>query len=778
MGLRKNPLEKRWTHLNFGEIAGGMRPLRFSLPVVLCLCAASAFAQWKPVPNSMLTEWGRNLDPKKVWAEYPRPGLVREDWTCLNGLWDFAVTPRGAGQPESWTQKILVPFAPESALSGVGRLIEPNEEIWYRHSLPDPKPGMRTLLNFEAVDYEATVWVNGKEVGSHKGSSTPFSFDITEALKPTGNEVVVRAYDATEGFQLKGKQHRNPHGIWYTRVSGIWQSVWLEQVPERWIEGLTYGCDIKTGTVTVDPKLAGTPVEGETVKLTAYFGGKEVASASGTGKVELKIPDAKLWEPGSPNLYDIVAELVNANGQVVDKVKSYTALREVGRAKDALGNWRFTINGRPIFHWGPLDQGWWPDGLLTPPSEEAMLSDIKFLQDAGFNMIRKHIKIEPRRYYYDCDRLGMLVWQDQLNGGGASPRWTHLAPNPEDANWPDEHHEQYVLEYKRMVDHLRNHPSIVVWTPFNEAWGQHRTMETGQMAVEYDPTRLINIASGGNFWPVGHIADQHAYPHPAFPLKDERFADYVKVVGEFGGHGFPVKGHLWNPNADNWGYGGLPKSIDEWKQRYERSIDILARLRQRGVSGGVYTQTTDVEGEINGLLTYDRIPKIDTAWLRSMAKKLYAANGLIETKELVPTSENEPQQWRWTEDTPQSGWEKPGFNDSSWREGQGGFGVQGNGNMHVRTEWRSPDIWLRRKFTLSKRPTGKPMLRIFHDNAATVYLNGVKIAELDGHVNEYIEVELANPSALKTGENVLAIHCHQDDGGQYIDAGFVEELVR
>lgn len=754
-----------------------MRPPILLSALVASFFVSSAFAQWKPAKNSMLTEWGKKLDPTKVWIEYPRPQLVRSNWTNLNGMWDFAVTSKGAPQPTEWTQRILVPFAPEAPLSGVGRIIEPSEEVWYRRPLPAPTAGMRTRLNFEAVDYDTTVWVNGTEVGTHRGGSTPFSFDITDALKPgDNNELVVRAYDATEDYQINGKQRLHATGIFYTRVTGIWQTVWLEQVPDRWIEDIDYACDIRTGTVTVDTKLSGEPVAGETVKLTASFGGKEVATATGTGKVELKIPDAKLWAPGSPNLYDITAQVVDASGKVIDTVKSYTALREVGQVRDAAGHLRFTLNGRPIFHWGPLDQGWWPDGLLTPPSEEAMLFDVKYVQDAGFNMIRKHIKIEPRRFYYDCDRLGMLVWQDQISGG-PSPRWTFLDPNPEDASWPDEHHEQWVLEYKRMVDLLRDHPSIVVWTPFNEAWGQHRTVEVGKMAMEYDPTRLINIASGGNFHPVGHIADKHEYPHPGFPLGDPRFDDYIKVVGEFGGHGFPVKGHVWDPTKENWGYGGLPGSIEEWRQRYERSIDVLSRLRQLGVAGGVYTQTTDVEGEINGLLTYDRLPKTDIAWLKSMSRKLYAANGLLEVRELVPTSEKEPQAWRYTETKPAAGWEKTVFDDAGWNQGEGGFGVQDNPNMKVRTEWRSSDIWLRRKFTLQTRPTGQPVLRIFHDNAATVYLNGVKVAELSGHVNEYVSVALDDPKALKSGENVLAVHCNQTDGGQYIDVGLSDEVV-
>lgn len=266
---------------------------------------------------------------------------------------------------------------------------------------------------------------------------------------------------------------------------------------------------------------------------------------------------------------------------------------------------RFTLNGKEIFHLGPLDQGWWPDGLLTPPSDEAIQFEIEFLKSAGFNMIRKHIKVEPRRYYYHCDRLGMMVWQDQVSAGN-NPPWTRLQANPRDADWPDEHHQQFMTELARMIDLLENHPSIVVWVPFNEAWGQHRTVEVGKWSAERDPTRLINIASGGNFWPIGDVVDHHNYPHPDFPFDADRFGGYIYVVGEFGGHGLPVPGHIWDANRRNWGYGGLPKDEAEYKERYVTSIKMLTDLRSRGISAGVYTQTTDVEGEINGLMTYDR----------------------------------------------------------------------------------------------------------------------------------------------------------------------------
>lgn len=586
--------------------------------------------QTKPFESELITTWGEKVTPENAWTEYPRPQMQRDNWTNLNGTWQYAITPREQmTTPTEWAGEILVPFCLESKLGGVQRLLDSSETLWYRRTFAaEPLNNEKLLLTFEAVDYRTEVFVNGLSVGQHTGGNTPFTFDISKALRKGENELIVRVEDDTEEWQLRGKQVLVARGIWYTQVSGIWQTVWLERVPQQYIRDVKICPNAKDASVCFEIDAVGEDVDELFYEVSieveqGLFQGKD---GRGSSKLVINhIPNPRLWTPDDPYLYPVKIRLrKNRIGEIVDEVDSYVGIRDVGKMKDTDGHWRFTLNGERIFHWGPLDQGWWPDGLLTPPSDEGMLFDIEWLKQAGFNMIRKHIKVEPRRYYYHCDRLGMLVWQDQVSAGH-NPPWTRLQPNPQDADWPDEQHEQFMLEFERMIDNLENHPSIVVWIPFNEAWGQHRTVETGKWAVERDPSRLINVASGGNFWPVGDIVDQHAYPHPTFPFeldKNGRFDPFVKVMGEFGGHGYPVRGHLWDADRRNWGYGGLPQTKEEYKERYVTSLKMLKDLRDKGISGGVYTQTTDVEGEINGLMTYDRkvikIPAEELAELHKM----------------------------------------------------------------------------------------------------------------------------------------------------------------
>lgn len=574
---------------------------------------------------TMRTEWGEKIEDgegDETWTEYPRPQLRRDAWTNLNGRWDYAVTgSERVEAPEKWDGKILVPFAIEAPLSGVEKRFGPGDVLWYRREIEVEKTaGKRQRLNFEAVDYESTVWVNDVEVGTNTGGNLPFSFDVTEALRDGKNTITVRVTDATDSaYQLHGKQRLNPKGIWYTPVSGIWQTVWMEEVPETSIRGVKITTKY-SGRCYFEIDADGAEKEVEATVSIIHNEAVVARKSSDSGTVEVSVPNPRYWSPNYPNLYEVKIEFGD------DVVQSYLGIRETGIERDEQGHLRFTLNRRPLFHWGTLDQGWWPDGLLTPPSEEAMVSDIEFLKAAGFNTIRKHIKVEPRRYYYHCDRIGMLVWQDQVSAMADNPEWTRLQVNPATVTWPAPAHAQYLAELEEMIDTLYSHPSIVQWVPFNERWGQHQTMKVGQWTVGYDTTRQVNIASGGNFFPVGHIVDAHSYPHPEFPFDQEegRWGDFVKVMGEFGGHGFPVEGHVWDPGSRNWGYGGLPKDKEEWLERYRTSIEMLAELKKQGIAAGIYTQTTDVEGEINGLITYDRkVRKISPEQLREIGKVLF-----------------------------------------------------------------------------------------------------------------------------------------------------------
>lgn len=601
--------------------------LRILLVMSVTLTALHA---WQPVPDTMLTEWGEKVTPENAWQEYPRPQMVRKNWSNLNGLWDVAVTSNRSDQPKKWNEKILVPYSLETPLSGIGKRLKSDEVIWYRRSFSVKGFSARQLLHFEGVDYKCRVWVNGKLVGSHVGGNLPFSFDISDHVRKGNNELLLRVIDGTDDpdlYQLRGKQKRQNSGIWYTPSSGIWATVWLESVPATYIKDVKLLADMH-GELNACAMVGGSqqPVS---LRVTVMDGGKELISKTGAcTQVTLNVKRPKLWSPDSPNLYDLKIDLLGKDGKVLDSVDAYTGFRTIGKTCDADGHWRFTLNGEVIFHLGPLDQGWWPDSFLNPPSDEAMVFDMQYLKDAGFNMIRKHKKVEPRRYYYHCDRMGFLVWQDQVSGGSGGPEWPRwqklraLLPDYDpvkekkpqwwregqalNADWPDWAHDQYMAELKDMIDMLYNNPSVVVWTAFNERWGQHRSVEIGQWIKNYDPSRHLNIASGGNFFEIGDIADEHNYPHPAYPLSVSLFDDYIKAMGEFGGHGWPVQGHLWDTSKRNWGYGGLPETIEEYIGRFEESMNILGELKNKGVAAGVYTQTTDVEGEINGLITYDR----------------------------------------------------------------------------------------------------------------------------------------------------------------------------
>jgi hypothetical protein len=733
-------------------------------------------ADWKPAPTPLITKWGKQVTPDNAWKEYPRPQLVRKDWLNLNGLWDYAISAKAAGKPEKWDGQILVPYCIESALSGVGKTVTKDQLLWYRRTVEVPVgwKGKQTILHFGAVDWETTVFVNGKAIGTHKGGFDPFSFDITEALKDGPNELVVRVWDPTDqGSQPRGKQVSKPEGIWYTSVTGIWQTVWMEPVQKSgWVESLAIKTDIDRSEVTVTARMS--RELNVVMRVQVYDGEKLVGEASSAEHtVTIKVPGAKLWTPDSPHLYGLTIGFLGMKvDSVYDAVESYFAMRKISAAKDEKGILRLMLNNKPLFQVGPLDQGWWPDGLLTPPSDEAMAYDLKVLKQLGMNMLRKHIKVEPARLYHHCDKLGLLVWQDMPSAMGAGRKHFVGPGAKDDAEFTAPEKAQFRTELKAMIDHLRFFPCIVTWVPFNEGWGQHDTNEILKWVKEYDPTRLVNGPSGWTDRGYGDMKDMHNYPGPGmFPVMPDR----VSVLGEFGGLGLPLQGHLWKDNG-NWGYQSF-KTTDDLRRNYHQLMIRLHTLIGKGLSAAVYTQTTDVEVEVNGLMTYDReVIKLDPTETAVWHKTLFGPPP--EYRELVPTSEQSAQKWRYTLTKPTEGWEEPDTDATKWDEAEGGFGTKGTPGAIVRTEWKTADIWLRRSFDLAALPAGEVYLRIHHDEDAEVSINGVLATKLSGFTSDYIEVPLsaAGRKALKPGRNVIAIHCHQTTGGQYIDAGFVEVI--
>lgn len=583
---------------------------------------ATASAEWKIAGDKIRTTWAENLDPNNVLAEYPRPQLERNEWMNLNGLWSYAVTDLTAAKPTTFDGQILVPFAIESALSGVQKRVTKDDILWYERTftLPSSWNGKRVMLNFGAVDWSCDVYLNDILVGNHTGGYAPFSLDITAALTKGEQRLVVRVWDPTDSVHNPvGKQRLNPSGIWYTAVSGIWQTVWLEPVAKtNHIEGITTDCDIVRGELYVD---AATANSNGTLQIEVLDGDKSLYTTKILPGVRATLPikDAKLWTPDTPHLYTLKLSLIE-KGKVVDSANSYAALRQFSVERDAMGHKRMTLNGAPIFMYGPLDQGWWPDGLYTAPTDEALLSDVILTKELGFNTIRKHIKVEPARWYYHCDQQGIIVWQDMpclalYNGNSKGGMWgRNNIGGGSDSPVTREEKNRYYKEWAEIMDALRFFPSIGVWVPFNEAWGQFDTETVAEWTAANDPTRLINAASGGNLRLCGDILDIHNYPAPSMPFHS---SEYVVVLGEYGGIGYPIKEHLWW-NKRNWGYIQF-NNTDEVTDEYVKYATMLKQFIPQGMAAAIYTQTTDVEGEVNGFVTYDRkVVKMDKAKVKAI----------------------------------------------------------------------------------------------------------------------------------------------------------------
>ena len=719
---------------------------------------------WNPKPGPLVTRFAKDVDPAHPLPEYPRPQMTRKDWLSLNGTWEFQDAKEGEPPPfgHALAERILVPFPVESALSGIAR---PAERVWYRKTflVPHAWTGRRTMLHFGAVDWECRVFVNGRELLVHRGGYDPFSVDITPALASPGpQEVVLGVFDPSDaGEQPRGKQVREPKGIWYTSTTGVWQTVWLEPVGVVHVDALRVDPDPKGEAVelVVDAPRA-TPEDH--VEVDVLEGNRVLSSGRGRSndRIRIPLPGARRWSPEDPFLYDLEVRLVR--GPVLeDTVRSYFGMRTIEVLNDEKGVPRLALNGKPLFMIGVLDQGFWPDGIYTAPTDEALKSDIELAKKLGFNLIRKHVKVEPERWYAWADRLGMLVWQDMPSGFREDAKGDRIELRPDSP-------AQFRDELKRLLESRRGHPSIVQWIVFNEGWGQHATTDDVGFVKGFDRSRLVTGASGWTDDGSGDVVDIHAYPGPLAPKTESVRA---AVLGEFGGLGLATPGHMWK--SENWGYRGTADAA-ELTDGYVNLLRRVHELKETsGLAAAIYTQLTDVEIECNGLATYDR------AVVKPDVERVRAANeGRIpKLVPVVPTSEASGIAWRYRFDAPANDWIAPGFDDREWTEGPGGFGTEGTPGAVVRTTWSTPDIWLRRTFELQADPEEKLFLLVHHDEDVEIFLNGVLATKAARFTTGYEPLAITPEAraALVAGANTIAIHCRQTTGGQYVDAGIVAQ---
>jgi hypothetical protein len=644
--------------------------------------------------------------------------------------------------------------------------MEHHDRLWYRRmfTVPAGWRGKNILLNFGAVDYETEVFLNGKSLGIHKGGYLPFSYDITGELHGAGpQEIIVRVYDPTEsGGQPRGKQVTTPGGIMYTPTTGIWQTVWLEPVASLSIANLKIVPDVDAGMLKLTVNTSG-DAKGSEVEIHVKDSGRVIRTFSGKPGAELDIPisNAKLWSPESPFLYDLDVTLTQG-ARPIDQVTSYFGMRKIAIA-DVDGIKKIFLNNKFVFEAGPLDQGFWPDGIYTAPTEAAMKSDIEQIKALGFNMVRKHIKVEPARWYYWTDKLGVLVWQDMPSANSYTGEQKVPVP-PVDK-------EEYETELRGLVATLQNVPSIIMWVVFNEGQGQFDTQRLVGIVKQLDPTRLVNQASGGSYFGVGDILDRHSYPPPACPAPS---ATQALVCGEYGGIGYFVKGHTWTNRGG--GYTGV-YSGDDLVYLYADFYTLVKKFRdEQGLSAVIYTELTDVMTELNGFLTYDRVPKVNFADIARINRFEFSEPTY---RAVLPTSETDAQTWKFTTEKPAGNWNKKNFDDSTWSEGKAGFGKIGRmGN----TPWKTSDIWMRKSFnpgSLTPKQIDSLVVKDLHDDGIDVFINGVS-AFSDGHFIGQYEYRGIKPEARAAiapdAENLIAVHCHQKAGGQYIDVGLYERI--
>jgi len=724
--------------------------------------------------------------------EHPRPDLERDAWLNLNGTWQFEIDndetgeQRGLRSGTDLAGTIVVPFCPESALSGVANTDFMNR-VWYRRgiAIPEAMRGQRLLLHFGAVDFQAKVWLNGMLLGEHKGGYTPFAFEITDGVVDGNNELVVSATDHTRsGMQPAGKQcfERESFGCVYTRTTGIWQTVWVEAVGSSYVRGLVVTPDVDGGRFIIAAGVDG-PTDGLTVRAALSADGRTVAEAtapasSRASTLVVSVPEPRLWQPGDPFLYGLTLT-VERDGGTVDLVRSYCGLRKI-----EIQGYRFLINGKRVFQRLVLDQGFYPEGIYTAPTDDALRGDIELSIAAGFNGARLHQKVFDPRFLYWADKLGYIVWGEFPDWGVNRDNLTALS--------------ELVSEWHEAVVRDRNHPSIIGWCPLNETGGSEETA-IAQRLLEVtravDPTRpLLDTSGYVHLSPSTDVYDCHNYDQdPAsfralfevFKLTGTRpwnnstsdprgaYRGQPYFVSEYGGT------RLTPATAEgaSWGYGSDASTVDDFLARYKGLTDAL--LDNQFMFGFAYTQLTDVEQEQNGVYFYDRRPKYDPALLRAINSRPAAyetgEGTVVALKTLLPNARTERCLWRYALDAPPEGWAVPGFDDSAWTQGTGGFGSQGTPGSFIGTEWMTKDIWLRREFEFRGAVPDVVLLEIHHDEDVEVYLNGFEITHLAGFTTDYalIDVGRAIRDVLRPGRNLLAVHCHQEVGGQYIDAGLV-----
>jgi ribosomal protein S17E len=762
---------------------------RICIIFTLVLLLQYSFIQaqnWAPVPGQIMTSWANDVTPENVWKEYPRPQMVRTDWLNLNGLWDFEITDRDTNKIAiNYARKILVPFCVESALSGIKETITGKQQMMYRRyfTVPSNWNQKYLILHFEAVDYETKVWVDGKYVGMHKGGYDHFQFDITGFLsKEQKHEIKIVVWDPTnEGSQPIGKQALPAikNVTKYTATSGIWQTVWLEPINDVAIESIKIIPNIDNATISLQTKLVGA-TQGTRIKIQAFDQGKEIASsvAADDELVSLQLNQPKLWSPTNPFLYDLKLSLVK-DGKVVDEVSSYFGMRKISMGRDHEGYMRILLNNAIIYQLGPLDQGYWPDGILTPASDQALRYDIAYLKKIGANMDRMHMKVQPERWYYHCDQLGILVWQDMV-----SP--TKFIDTKSNLNSSD-----FELEHNITVDQLYNHPSIIQWVLFNESWGQYDTERLTAALKAKDPTRLVINASGWHDKKVGDIRDFHDYTiHPAIALVTKN-DDRAMVLGEAGGFDLLIPGHLWTPDLKtetklktDWTIDfkkGVVKSADELIEKYTILLDDLFQLKKYGLNAVVYTQISDVEDEISGWMTYDRkVSKLPDTTFAALHQQFFKPT--ITGKYILPLSMNTAQQWNYRFTAPSNDWIK-NTTIADFKLGEAPFGIESNNAHKVNTTWNTNSLFLNKEFTLTALPS-KLSLVACNTGITDVYINGAYVMQFNNFLKNDPEVKISETllsdkamKLLKLGVNQLSLKFNFPSVGKpvyYYDFGIKE----